>query len=305
MQTKKLLTILGPTASGKTARAVGICRALNGEIIIGDSRQVYRGMDIGTGKDIQEYREIKYHLIDICEAGEKYNLHLFLKDFYSALDKINQHRKQPVLCGGTGMYIESALSGIRLPEVPINDKLRKELEENTLEELIKRLKDLKNLHNTTDIDTKKRAIRAIEIETFYKDHPEIAELSKKDKTPQIDSVIIGIDIPRDKRRERISERLERRLKEGMVDEIEGLISNGVNPNDLIYYGLEYKYVTLYITGVLSFKEMKEKLEIAIHQFGKRQMTWFRGMEKRGFLINWLPFNMSEKEFNEKVISLMN
>lgn len=300
----KIVTIVGPTASGKTGRAVDIAKALGGEIISGDSRQVYKGMDLGTGKDLEEYDGVPYHLIDICEAGEKYNLHRFLKDFKKSLYDIEARGSRPVLCGGTGMYVESALSGIIMPEVPENKALRSELETLSLEQLIEILKGYKKLHNQTDVDTVKRAIRAIEIEEYYQRHPEEASCSDRNKVSRLDSVIIGVDVPRDVRRERITCRLQKRLDAGMVEEVRGLIASGVDPEDLIYYGLEYKYLTLHVIGKLSYEEMQSQLEIAIHQFAKRQMTWLRGMERRGFRIHWLSYDLSRTEFVDKVISLL-
>lgn len=298
-----ILTIIGPTASGKTKKAVGLSQLISGEIISGDSRQVYRGMDIGTGKDLEDYKEVPYHLIDICEAGEKYNLYRYLNDFQNSLEKILKVGKTPVLCGGSGLYIETVLSGINLPEVPEDKELRDSLRLKTLDELTEILKKSKVLHNITDIDTKARAIRAIEIEEFYRLNPEIAKSVDKEKVKKRDSIIIGIDISREERRKRISRRLESRLEEGLIDEVKNLLDSGLTGESLIYYGLEYKFVTLYLLGQLSFAEMKEKLEIAIHQFAKRQMTWFRGMEKRGYKIHWLAYNLSQEEFNSSVISI--
>lgn len=300
----RLVAIVGPTATGKTGRAVSLAKALSGEIISGDSRQVYRGMDLGTGKDLEEYGDVPYHLIDICNAGEKYNLHRFLKDFNSALSDIEQRGRFPVLCGGTGMYVEAALSGIVMPEVPENRELREAYGSYSLEELVNVLAQYKTLHNTTDVDTVKRAIRAIEIEEYYLAHPEEAEKADRSKAAPVESLIIGIDIPREVRRARISDRLQRRLDAGMVDEIRRLIDEGVDPEDLIYYGLEYKFLTLHVIGKLTYEEMRSQLEIAIHQFAKRQMTWFRGMERRGFKINWLPYDLSPEDFNNRVISLL-
>lgn len=300
----KIVTIVGPTASGKTGRAVDVAKALGGEIISGDSRQVYRGMDLGTGKDLEEYDGVPYHLIDICNAGEKYNLHRFLKDFNKSLSDIEARGCRPVLCGGTGMYVEAALSGIIMPEVPENKDLRARLGVMPLEKLIEILKSYKQLHNQTDVDTVKRAVRAIEIEEYYRQHPEEAARSDRNNVSRLDSVIIGVDVPRDVRRERISCRLQKRLDAGMVEEVRDLIASGVDPEDLIYYGLEYKYLTLHVIGRLSYEEMKSQLEIAIHQFAKRQMTWLRGMERRGFRINWLPYDLSRSEFVEKVTSLL-
>lgn len=299
-----LITIVGPTASGKTGRAVSLSTLLHGEIISGDSRQVYRGMDLGTGKDLEEYGSIPYHLIDVCNAGDKYNLHRYVSDFNRAYHDIRERGKCAVLCGGTGMYVETVLSGIVLPEVPENKPLREALASKTLPELTEILKRYKTLHNTTDVDTEKRAIRAIEIEAYYLSHPDEALGADRKKASPIESLIIGIDIPREIRRERISQRLQSRLDAGMIHEVENLINSGVTPDDLIYYGLEYKFLTLHVLGQLTFDEMKTSLEIAIHQFAKRQMTWFRGMEKRGFKINWLPYNLSEAEFNHRILSLL-
>ncbi len=291
-----VVSVVGPTACGKTRRAVSIASAFDGEIISGDSRQVYRGMDIGTGKDLDEYGDVKYHLIDIADAGEKYNLHKFLSDFHKAKVDISSRGKLPVLCGGTGMYVEAALSGLVMPEVSRNEELRESLSGKNLEELTEILKTYKTLHNTTDVDTRDRALRAIEIQEYYKEHPEAAEAADRSTARPLKSLVIGIDIPREARREKISRRLDARLEEGMIEEIRGLIDSGVNPQDLIYYGLEYKFVTLHAIGELSLSEMRRQLEIAIHQFAKRQMTWFRGMEKRGIPINWLPYDMPEDEF---------
>lgn len=300
----ELLTIVGPTATGKTGRAVSLAKALDGEIVSGDSRQVYRDMDLGTGKDIEEYGDVPYHLIDICEAGEKYNLHRFVSDFSKACDDIRNRGKLPILCGGTGMYVETAISGVKLPEVPENPELREGLSSKSLPELVEILKRYKELHNTTDVDTAKRAIRAIEIEEYYLANPDAAKLADRKSAKPLDSLIIGIDIPREERRRRISERLDRRLAQGMVEEVRRLLARGINPDDLIYYGLEYKYLTLHAIGELSYEDMRRLLEIAIHQFAKRQMTWFRGMERRGFKIHWLPYDLTESEFNESVKALL-
>lgn len=299
---KKLIVILGPTASGKTHRAVSLARAIDGEIISADSRQVYSGMDIGTGKDIDEYGDVPYHLIDICPAGYKYNLYEYLRDFDHVFADIKKRGKNAILCGGTGLYIESALNGLKLPEVPENKELRDELSAYSLEELTKMLAAMKSMHNTTDVDNKKRAIRAIEIQTYYNAHPQAAAAAQPH--PISDALIIGIDIDREVRRQRISHRLDARLLAGMVNEIQELIRLGVKPEDLSYYGLEYKFVTAYVTGKISKEEMHDMLEIAIHQFAKRQMTWFRGMERRGFKINWLPYNLSDEEFNKMVLKMI-
>ncbi len=293
-----LLVITGPTASGKTRRAVDVAKALNGEIISADSRQVYRGMNLGTGKDLEEYDNIPYHLIDIAEAGEKYNLYRYLRDYQIAYNQIINNNRLPILCGGTGLYVESVLNGLVLPAVPQNDELRENLKDKNLEELKEILSKMKVLHNTTDVDSCKRAIRAIEIQTYYEQHPNEAILAKP--KPINNAVIIGVDIDRESRRDRITSRLKARLECGMVDEIKMLLDSGIAPDDLIYYGLEYKYLTLYVTGHLTYCQMVDELNIAIHQFAKRQMTWFRGMERRGFKINWLKYDMPRMEFVDSV-----
>jgi tRNA dimethylallyltransferase len=305
MQNKKrLIVITGPTATGKTSRGVNLARALNGEIISADSRQIYRGMDLGTGKDLDEYGDVPYHLIDIADAGYRYNLYEYLRDFECAMSDIESRDRQPILVGGTGLYVETVLKGVKLPEVPENVKLRKELEQYDLAALTEMLSKMKHLHNKTDVDTVKRAIRAIEIETYYAEHPEAAQAMKGNANTYDDAVLIGIDIDREMRRQRISRRLRQRLDAGMVDEVKGLIESGVDPDNLIYYGLEYKYLTLYVCGKLTYDEMVSQLEIAIHQFAKRQMTWFRGMERRGFKIHWMPYDMDRTEFVDAVINLM-
>lgn len=296
-----LLVITGPTASGKTARAVSAARMLGGEIISADSRQLYRGMDLGTGKDLGEYGSVPYHLIDVAEAGERLNLHRWLQLYHDAVSEIEGRGRVPVLCGGTGLYVESALNGIVLPEVGENKELRAALQGKPLDELAAILASMKKLHNVTDTDTCQRAIRAIEIETYYLDHPDLRQLAEP--RPRTDAVIVGVDIDRESRRRRISERLRQRLSEGMVDEVRSLISSGVSPDDLIYYGLEYKYLTLFVTDRLSYGDMVAQLETAIHQFAKRQMTWFRGMERRGFHIHWLPFDLSDDDFNAEISRL--
>ncbi len=299
-----MITVLGPTASGKTRLAVALADRLDGEILSADSRQVYRGMDIGTGKDLGDYildgRAIPYHLIDIADAGTKYNVYEFQGDFKKAYTDIVARKKFPVMCGGTGLYLESVLKGYRLIPVPENPGLRRKLEGKSLKELTRILEGYKTLHNTTDIDTAKRAIRAIEIEECYRNTPVEA-----DEFPHIDSLVIGVDIDRELRRQRISRRLEQRLDEGMVDEVRHLLDSGIPPEDLIYYGLEYKYVTLYLTGQLPYKYMQQELEVAIHQFAKRQMTWFRGMERRGTHIEWIPFGMDMAEKTDYIVELMN
>lgn len=297
-----LLVITGPTASGKTRRAVDCARAFNGEIISADSRQIYRGMDLGTGKDLEEYGTVPYHLIDICDAGYRYNLFEYLRDEARACDEIRSRGRLPILCGGTGLYVESVLKGLALPPVPENPELRKKLAPLPLEELTKILSSMKRLHNTTDVDTAQRAIRAIEIETYYEANPHLAPA--KASRPVTDAVIVGVDIDRDSRRRRISTRLRERLANGMVEEVASLLDSGVAPDSLIYYGLEYKFVTLHCLGRLSLEEMTEQLEIAIHQFAKRQMTWFRGMERRGFKIHWLPYDMPSGEFVDEVRNLL-
>ena len=297
-----LLIITGPTASGKTSRAVDCALRFGGEIISADSRQIYRGMDLGTGKDLEEYGSVPYHLIDIAPAGYRYNLYEYLRDEQQARRDIESRGHLPILCGGTGLYVESVVKGLRLPEVPENPELRQRLADKSLEELTAILASMKRLHNSTDVDNCKRAIRAIEIETYYRDHPDAAV----DATPHplTDAVIVGVDIARDDRRRRISERLKTRLDAGMVEEVRRLIDEGVDPENLIYYGLEYKFLTLYVIGQLSFNEMFTQLETAIHQFAKRQMTWFRGMERRGFKINWLPYDLPREEFTDRVETLL-
>lgn len=289
-----LIVLLGPTASGKTPFAAALATELHTEIISADSRQIYRGMDLGTGKDLADYtvdgKQIPYHLIDIADPGYKYNVFEYQRDFLKAYDTIKQKGCLPVLCGGTGMYIESVLKGYRLLPVPENAELRKRLADKSLEELTEILKGYKNLHNTTDVDTAKRAIRAIEIEEYYT-HTPVDERP----FPQLNSLIIGVDIDRELRREKISRRLRQRLDEGMADEVRRLIEQGIAPDDLIYYGLEYKYLTLYVLGRLTYEEMFSQLEIAIHQFAKRQMTWFRGMERRGFTIHWVDARLPMQE----------
>ena len=293
---KTSVAIVGPTASGKTRRAVDIALAFSGEIISADSRQVYRGMSIGTGKDIEEYGSVAYHLIDIADAGEKYNLCRFLSDFNKCYRTLQDRDVIPVICGGSGMYVENALSGIVMPEVPGNPELRERLADKSLDELAEILTKYKALHNSTDVDTVKRAIRAIEIQEFYRKNPDAARLADISSAIPLDAVIIGVDIPREDRRRRITERLYARLEQGMVEEVRTLLGSGIKPEDLIYYGLEYKYLTLYVIGELDYDTMVHDLEIAIHQFAKRQMTWFRGMEKRGHRINWLPYDMDSEEF---------
>lgn len=298
-----LITILGPTASGKTPLAAALADRLGTEIISGDSRQVYRRMDLGTGKDLVDYvvdgRPVPYHLINIVEPGTKYNVFEYQRDFLKAYEEIVAKGMTPVLCGGTGMYIESILKGYRLLPVPENPELRASLEGKSLEELTHILEGYKKLHNSTDVDTAKRAIRAIEIEEYYKQQPpEYREF------PLLKSLIIGVDIDRELRREKITRRLKQRLDEGMVDEVRGLLAEGIDPENLIYYGLEYKFLTQYAIGELTYEEMFHQLEIAIHQFAKRQMTWFRGMERRGFTIHWLDATLPMEEKLEQIINLI-
>ena len=289
-----LIAILGPTASGKTPFAAALAYELNTEIISADSRQIYRGMDLGTGKDLADYtvngRTIPYHLIDIADPGYKYNVFEYQRDFLNSYESIKQKGCLPVLCGGTGMYLESVLKGYKLMPVPENQELRNRLANHSLEELTEMLSQYKVLHNSTDVDTVKRAIRAIEIEECYAAHP-----VPEREFPELNSLIIGVDIDRELRREKITHRLKQRLDEGMVDEVRRLIEQGITPDDLIYYGLEYKYLTLYVIGKLTYEEMFNGLEIAIHQFAKRQMTWFRGMERRGFTIHWMNAELPMEE----------
>jgi tRNA dimethylallyltransferase len=299
-----LLTILGPTASGKTSLAANVASQINGEVISADSRQVYKQMDIGTGKDLDDYiingKKIPYHLIDISRPGEKYNVFQYQKDFIEAYGSIKDQDKFPVLCGGSGMYIEAVLSGYQLVEVPPDMELRKKLEEKDIDDLIEVLKTKKSLHNTTDITHKKRLIRAIEIAI----HQENNTLDKNRYLPALNSLIIGIHVERETRREKITNRLNQRLAEGMIEEVKKLLDKGISPEDLIFYGLEYKFITLYLTGKIDYGTMKNKLNIAIHQFAKRQMTWFRKMERSGFKIHWIDAGLSMKDKVGKVITLL-
>lgn len=316
-----MITILGPTASGKTSLAAALAAQIEtldasiwggstkgAEIISADSRQVYRGMDIGTGKDLEDYtvegKLIPYHLIDICDAGTKYNLFQYQQDFYDAYQDITHRGVLPILCGGTGLYIESVLKGYHLSPVPQNPALRSSLEGKTLEELTDMLVDLKakngsNMHNRTDVDTAQRAIRAIEIETYNLEHP-----MPERELPAVDSLVIGVSIDRDARRDKITRRLKQRLENGMVEEIKGLLDRGIPAENLLYYGLEYKFITEYVIGKTSYEEMLRGLEIAIHQFAKRQMTWFRGMERRGFTIHWIDALQPMEQKVEQVLELM-
>jgi len=300
-----MVTVLGSTASGKTGLAAHLALRLNGEIISADSRQVYRGMDLGTGKDIEDYTiggiTVPYHLIDIADAGYQYNVFEYQKDFIKVFEDITAHHKFPVLCGGSGLYLEAVLNGYRLIQVPNNEELREYLKDKTLDELTEILKSYKEtLHNTTDIETSTRALRAIEIEEYCQKNPDI-DLN----FPTINSLVVGVKFDRNSRRRRITERLKQRLDEGMVDEVRRLLNSGVKPEDLIYYGLEYKYLTLHATGQLSFEEMFRRLETAIHQFAKRQMTWFRKMERNGTKIRWIDGYVPMEEKVEKVIGWLN
>ena len=302
-QQQRMITILGPTASGKTPLAAALARRIGGEIISADSRQVYRRMDIGTGKDLADYQGVPYHLIDICEPGTKYNLFQYQQDFFDAYQQVKGRGAVPILCGGTGLYIEAVLRGYHLSPVPQNQPLRDSLEGKSLAELTQLLTELKGrtgstMHNTTDVDSCQRAIRAIEIETYNLEHPvPLREL------PAVSSLIIGVSIDRELRRQKITQRLRDRLDEGMADEVRALLAEGIAPEDLTYYGLEYRYVTEYVTGKLSYDEMFRQLEIAIHQFAKRQMTWFRGMERRGFTIHWIDATLPMEQKTEHILQL--
>ena len=305
---KKMVTILGPTASGKTTLATRLAHTIGGEIISADSRQVYRNMDIGTGKDLADYvvdgKKIPYHLIDIAEAGTKYNLYQYQHDFHVAYQDIVSRDERPILCGGTGLYLEAVLKGYELSPVPQNAELRARLEGKSLAELTQILSDLKEqtgsvMHNTTDVDSCQRAIRAIEIETYNIEHATALRTM-----PAINSLIIGVNIERDERRRKITARLKQRLDEGMVEEVRALLDSGIAADDLIYYGLEYKFITEYIIGKLTYEEMFRQLEIAIHQFAKRQMTWFRGMERRGTTIHWVDASLPMSEKLNEVLRLL-
>ena len=299
-----LIAILGPTASGKTSLATELAYRLDTEIISADSRQVYRGMDLGTGKDLADYvihgKEIPYYLIDIVDPGYKYNVFEYQRDFLAAYESVSAKNKTPILCGGTGLYLESVLKGYNLIPVPENTKLRETLADKTLEELTNILSEYKKMHNTTDVDTVKRAIRAIEIEEYYK-----KEEIEKRSFPSLKTLIIGVNIERELRRKKISSRLQQRLDDGMIDEVKKLLQRGISSDDLIYYGLEYKYLTLYVIGEISYDEMFRQLEIAIHQFAKRQMTWFRGMERKGFDIHWIDASLPMEEKIKEVNLLLN
>ncbi len=299
-----LIVILGPTASGKTKFAARLANRLDGEIISADSRQVYRDMTIGTGKDLDDYtvngKRVKHHLIDILEPGYKYNIFEYQHDFFKSFESVNSSGHLPIMCGGTGLYIEAVLKKYRLIHVPVNEELRESLANYTLDELTAILKIFKKLHNTSDSDTIPRAIRSIEIETYYRDNPEI-NLS----LPDINPLIIGINIDRQSRRDKITQRLEVRLKEGLIEEVQELLNREIAAEDIIYYGLEYKYVTLYLLGELTYEEMFEKLKTAIHRFAKRQMTWFRGMERKGTKIHWVDAFESDEIKADRIIKLFN
>ena len=300
-----LITILGPTAAGKTRFASCLAAKLKGEVISADSRQVYRGMDIGTGKDYEDYivngDNVPVHLIDIEDPGNHYNVYRFQSDFIRVFNEMHTRRKLPLLCGGSGLYIEAVLRNYKLIHVPPDRELRRRLEGKSLDELSEILTNLKtaDLHNVTDVETDRRAVRAIEIEMYLRKNPDA-----KTEMPQIESLNIGVKVDREMRRSRITERLKQRLDGGMIEEVEGLLNRGLSPEQLIYFGLEYKFLTLFITGKLTYGEMFEKLEIAIHQFAKRQMTYFRGMEKRGTEINWVDADMPLEERVDKVLRLL-
>ena len=302
---KPMITILGPTASGKTPLAAALAKKIGGEIISADSRQVYRRMDIGTGKDLADYGDVPYHLIDICEPGTKYNLFQYQQDFFDAYQEIRGRGVEPILCGGTGLYIEAVLKGYKLSPVPQNPTLREELAGKSLEELTQLLVGLKQksgstMHNKTDVDSCQRAIRAIEIETYNLEHP-----VPRRELPPVDSLIIGVNIDREERRKKITRRLKARLEEGMLGEVKALLDEGIPADDLIYYGLEYKFVTEYLIGKTAYDEMFQRLEIAIHQFAKRQMTWFRGMERRGFTIHWIDAMQPMEEKVRQILDMRN
>ena len=296
-----IVVITGPTATGKTRLAALVADRLGGEVISADSRQVYRGMDIGTGKDLSDYivdgRRVPVHMVDIVDAGYRYNVYEYQRDFLRVFEDMSARDVFPVVCGGSGMYVDSIVSGYRLVKVPVNAPLRALLAERSLDELTVMLSHYKNLHNKTDVDTVKRAIRAIEIADYYANHP-------VDETPfpVRNPLVMALFVDRETRRQRISDRLRARLDEGMIEEVQRLLAGGIHPDDLIYYGLEYKYITLYLTNRLTRDEMIQKLEVEIHRFAKRQMTWFRGMERRGITINWIDGNMSDLEKTDHIIA---
>ncbi|MGM9852927.1 MAG: tRNA (adenosine(37)-N6)-dimethylallyltransferase MiaA [Muribaculaceae bacterium] len=302
-KSKSVLMVTGVTACGKTSRAVTLARALDGEIVSADSRQVYRGMDIGTGKDLGEYGDVPAHMLDVVPAGYRYNLYEYLRDARACIEDIEFRGRLPIVCGGTGLYVESLARGTRLPEVPENPALRASLEGKSLVELTEILAGMKRLHNTTDVDTAKRAIRAIEIETYYAENTELAAAVKGSDDDR-KYAIICLDIDRESRRERISKRLRIRLDEGMLDEARRLMAEGVDADTMLYYGLEYKFMALHLTGALSYDEMVSGLETAIHQFAKRQATWFRGMERRGFTLHHVPYDIPDADFIAEAKSLL-
>lgn len=294
-----LLSVIGPTACGKTALAVRLAAEFGGEVISADSRQVYRGMDIGTGKDMEEYewqgKPVSCHLIDVVAAGSKYNVFEYQKDFVRVWEDCRRRGVFPVLCGGSGLYVEAVLKAYKLLAVPVNESLREDLNGKSLEELARILGTYRKLHNTTDVDTVKRAVRAIEIEEYYRMHPK-----EEGGFPELRPLIVGVEVDREERRRRITERLHARLKNGMVEEVQKLLESGIAPEDLIYYGLEYKYITLYLTGKTDYQTMVDGLNVAIHQFAKRQMTWFRKMEREGMRIRWIDGALPLEEKVERV-----
>lgn len=298
-----LLVVTGPTASGKTSLAAAVAFAVAGEIVSADSRQVYRGMDIGTGKDYADYvvdgRRIPCHLIDIADPGYKYSVFEYQKDFLKVYNDLKVKGVFPVVCGGSGMYADSIISGYRMFEVPPDSGLRARLAKKSMEELKEILLTYKPLHNTTDLDSKKRVIRAIEIEHFSNNRN-----ASNSSFPRLDALVVGVQIDRENRRRRISYRLQKRLTEGMIDEVKGLLDRGIKKETLIYYGLEYKHITLYLTGKVTYAQMVHDLEIAIHQFAKRQMTWFRGMERKGTVIHWIDGSLPMGEKVEAILALL-
>lgn len=298
-----MIVVTGPTACGKTRRAVELARHFNGEIVSADSRQLYRGMDLGTGKDIDEYGDVPVHMIDVAPAGERLNLFNFLELAYRAIDDIKSRDRLPIICGGSGMYVEALLNNLKLPQVPENKELRASLEGKALDELTAILASMKQLHNTTDVDTVKRAIRAIEIATYYAEHPHEALSCEPNRDEN--TLVIALDIDRESRRRRITQRLDQRISQGLVEECRMLLDAGLLPEDLVYYGLEYKFVALHLAGELTFGQMRDDLETAIHQFAKRQMTWFRGMERRGISLHWIKWDVTPEDFLLQVDKLAN
>lgn len=296
-----ILVITGPTATGKTRLAALVADRLGGEVISADSRQVYRGMDIGTGKDLSDYiiegRRVPVHMVDIVDAGYRYNVYEYQRDFLKVCEDLSARGVFPVVCGGSGMYVDSIVSGYRLVQVPVNPSLRALLAGRSPEELTEILSQYKSLHNKTDVDTVKRAVRAIEIADWYAHHP-----VDESPFPVRNPLVTAVFVDRETRRQRISDRLRARLGEGMIEEVQRLLAGGIHPDDLIYYGLEYKYITLFLMNRLSREEMVQKLEVEIHRFAKRQMTWFRGMERRGIAINWIDGNMGDEEKTACIVS---